>query len=113
LHGDGAQGHAHHLLDRNEDQRQSRPAHAFEFAKQKNHPALVLLQDAKRNQEIDGYRNEKQENQSHGIAFEYLPLSIAFDCSGFTGVKTDRIGIRGVQLLNTSPLRMLHDAPPN
>jgi hypothetical protein len=41
-----------------------------------------------------------------------LPLSIAFDCSGFTGVKTDRIGIRGVQFLNTLPLRMLHDAPP-
>jgi hypothetical protein len=42
-----------------------------------------------------------------------LPLSIAFDRSGFTGVKTDRIGIRGVQSLNTLPLRMLYDAPPN
>ena len=35
LHRDGAQRHPHHLLERHEDQRQPRTAHAGEFAEQR------------------------------------------------------------------------------
>src|SRR3954453_4510799 len=47
LHGDGAQGHAHHLLDRNEDQRQPRSADTCKSAEKKRPPAFILLQHAK------------------------------------------------------------------
>src|SRR5712671_242434 len=67
LHGDGAQRHAHHLLDRNEDQRQSRPAHAGKFAEQKHHPALILFQHPKRNDDIESYRYGKKEDPVHGV----------------------------------------------
>ena len=48
LHGDGAQRYAYHLLDRNEYQRQPGPAHAREFAKEKDNAALILPQHPKR-----------------------------------------------------------------
>jgi hypothetical protein len=56
LHGDGAQRHAYHLLDRNEDQRQAGTADTGKPAKKKHHPALILLEDAKRNDRIENDR---------------------------------------------------------
>ena len=52
LHRDGAQGHANHLLDGNEDRREARPAHALKFSEKKYDAALVLPQHAKRADEI-------------------------------------------------------------
>jgi hypothetical protein len=57
LHRDGAQGHAHHLLYRNEDEREARPAHTLKFSEKKYNAALVLPQHTKRADEIYDYRN--------------------------------------------------------
>ena len=67
LHGDGAQRHTHHLLDRNKDQRQPRSAHPCEFAEQEHHATLVLPQDAKRNQGVEGQQKDKKKDQVHGV----------------------------------------------
>ncbi len=48
LHRDSAQRDAYHLLDRNENEREARPAHAFEFSEKKYDTALVLPQHAAR-----------------------------------------------------------------
>jgi hypothetical protein len=67
LHGDGAQRDAHHLLDRNKDQRQPGPAHPRKLAQQEHHAALVLLQHAKRNQGIERQQNDNKKDQVHGV----------------------------------------------
>src|SRR6202022_1757289 len=58
LHRDSAQGYTHHLLDRYEDQRQPGATDACKPAKQKYHPALILLQHAKRYDDIEGDQDE-------------------------------------------------------
>ena len=90
LHGDGAQGYAHHLLDRNEDQCEPRPADTGEFAKQKHHPALVLLQHAKRNDHIEGYRQDKNENKIHGVLIIRLATLVRSAASPQSSVQLDR-----------------------
>src|SRR6202047_3066612 len=68
LHCDGAQRYAHHLLDRNEDEREPRPAHALEFSEKKYDAALVLPQHAKRANEIEDYCNTENVGPVHGIS---------------------------------------------
>ncbi len=65
LHRDGAQGYAHHLLDRNENQGQPRSPHALEFSKKKHHAALVLPQHPDRGERIDDDRDEENETDTH------------------------------------------------
>src|SRR6185436_6831922 len=60
LHCDGAQGYAHQLLDGKEDEREPRPAHAFEFSEKKNDPALILPQHAYRAEEIEDYEDSNE-----------------------------------------------------
>jgi hypothetical protein len=72
LHRDGAQGYAHHLLERNEDERESRPAHALKFSEKKYDAALVLPQHAKRADEIYDYRNA--DNAENMIPLMVFPL---------------------------------------
>jgi hypothetical protein len=67
LHGDGAQGNPHHLLDRNENQRQPGPADAGKLAKKKYHPALILLEHAERDQDIERYWYDKKGDPVHGF----------------------------------------------
>src|SRR5258708_6822406 len=65
LHRDGAQGYAHHLLDRNENQGQPRSPHALEFSKKKHHAALVLPQHPDRGESIDDDRDQDNETDTH------------------------------------------------
>ena len=65
LHRDGAQGHAHHLLEGYEDQREAGPADALETAEQEHHAAFILSQHANRNGEIDEDRNAENEGPLH------------------------------------------------
>ena len=73
LHGDGAQRHPHHLLDRNEDQRQPRPAHAGKPAEQEHHTALILPEHAKRNDDIDDEQYDNDGNEAHGVSSSFFP----------------------------------------
>src|SRR3984957_17924131 len=99
LHGDGAQRHPHHLLDGNEDQRQPRSAYAFELSKQKDHPALILFQDANRSDGVeDNDRYEKREEDSiHDVLIGLLveqPASVSgvgrFAVGGYQLMKSRR-----------------------
>src|SRR4051812_15480465 len=78
LHRDGAQRHAHHLLDGNEDEREPRPAHALEFSEKKYYAALVLPKHAQRADEIEDYRNADNVGPVHGVSiwFEESQLEI-------------------------------------
>src|SRR5262249_49039259 len=58
LHRDGAHRNAQHLLQRHEDQREARPAHALEFTEEEDHAALVLAQHAYGGDEIDDDDND-------------------------------------------------------
>jgi hypothetical protein len=65
LHRNRAQGHAHHLSDGKEDEREARPAHALKFSEKKYDATLVLPQHAKRAEEIHDDRHaESPENDS-------------------------------------------------
>ena len=59
LHRNSAQRDAHHLLDRNENERQARPAYTFEFSQKKYNTPFVLPQDANRGKEIEDNRCAK------------------------------------------------------
>jgi hypothetical protein len=53
------------LLERQENQRQARPSHAFKLAEKKYHTTLVLLEHAKGHDRVDRGRNdEKREGIS-------------------------------------------------
>jgi hypothetical protein len=70
LHRNRAEGHAHHLLDRKEDERKTRSAHALEFSEKKHNAALILAQHAKRAEKIHDRKAENPENDSpiHGAS---------------------------------------------
>ena len=49
----------------NEDERESRPAHALEFSQQEHDPALVLPQHAQRDEQIEEDRKDERECEIH------------------------------------------------
>jgi hypothetical protein len=66
LHGNGTQRRTHHLLEGHENQREPRPAYAGKFAEQKHHPALVLLENAKRPENVNDGDGNDNGNPTHG-----------------------------------------------
>jgi len=51
-----------------EAEREPRSAYALEFSKKKYHSAFVLLEHAKRAEEIENNRNAEKEDQIHGVS---------------------------------------------
>jgi hypothetical protein len=70
LHRDSAQGYTRHRLYGSEDERESCPAHPFEFSEKEYDATLVLAQHAKRADKIEDYcnaENAKNLGPVHGV----------------------------------------------
>jgi hypothetical protein len=89
LHGDGAQRHPHHLLDRHEDQRQPRAADAGKPAEQKHHPALILPEHAKRNDDIESQQHNRNGNKTRALTV-VLPARLAL-CTQLASARSAKL----------------------
>src|SRR5437870_452457 len=76
LHRDSAQRDAHHLMARNENEREARPAYAFEFSEKKYNTPFVLPQDANRGKEIQDNRRAENEDPIHASTIAYVTMVV-------------------------------------
>ena len=72
MHRDGAQGYARHLLDRNEDKGESRPANALKPPEKKYHATLVLSQYPNRAKDIQNYYERKNVGPIHAGTIAHI-----------------------------------------
>ena len=69
---DGAQRHAHHLLDGNEDKGEPRPPNALKPSEKKYHATFVLSQYPNRAEDIQNYRERKNIGPIHARTLHIL-----------------------------------------
>src|ERR1019366_5791402 len=74
-YGDGAQRHAHHLLEGNQHDGEPRPAHAAEFSEQKHHAALVLPQHAQRHEGVEN-ECEDDDDEEHAEIIARIDMAV-------------------------------------
>jgi hypothetical protein len=73
---DGAQRHAHHLLDGNEDKGEPRPPNALKPSEKKYHATFVLSQYPNRAEDIQNYRERKNIGPIHARTLAHITMAV-------------------------------------